>query len=112
MASVSEAKNIILHNLSGFGVYSEIAEKLEQIEYNIEEVCEKIRLETEKIDVYPDEMQEIEERLDLLYRLKRKYGGSIESIIDYYRRAVEKLKNIRESEKIIKDLNEKKSKLV
>jgi len=109
MAAVSEAKNIILHNLSGFENYSGIADKLEQIEYAIEDVCENIRLETEKIDVYPEEMQEIEERLDLLFKLKRKYGGNIEGVIDYYRRAVEKLSNIRESESKTKELNEKKS---
>ncbi len=112
MAAISEAKNLILHNLSGFEKYSGISEKLEQIEYAIEDACENIRLEIEKIDIYPEEMQEIDERLDLLFKLKRKYGGNIVGVIDYYKRAVEKLNNIRQSEKLIEELNKKKTKIL
>ncbi|HMA59472.1 MAG TPA: DNA repair protein RecN, partial [Halanaerobiales bacterium] len=52
-----------------------------------------------------------EERLDLINRLKRKYGDSIEEILEYKDDLKEKLSELKNQEKIIDELENKLSKL-
>jgi DNA repair protein RecN (Recombination protein N) len=55
---------------------------LESIYYPLEEAAFNIRDYCRTLVPDPDRLAQIEERLELLGRLKRKYGGSIESIIE------------------------------
>lgn len=55
----------------------------------------------DRLDAYDTndaELDEIEQRLDLLYRLKRKYGDTVEDIIAFGQKAREELEQIRFSE--------------
>ena len=55
----------------------------------------------DRLDAYDTndaELDEIEQRLDLLYRLKRKYGDTVEDIIAFGRKAREELEQIQFSE--------------
>lgn len=55
----------------------------------------------DRLDAYDTndaELDEIEQRLDLLYRLKRKYGDTVEDIIDFGQKAQEELEQIQFSE--------------
>lgn len=55
----------------------------------------------DRLDVYDTndaELDEIEQRLDLLYRLKRKYGDTVEDIIAFGQKAREELEQIQFSE--------------
>ena len=55
----------------------------------------------DRLDAYDTndaELDEIEQRLDLLYRLKRKYGDSVEDIIAFGQKAREELEQIQFSE--------------
>ena len=55
----------------------------------------------DRLDAYDTndaELDEIEQRLDLLYRLKRKYGDTVEDIIAFGQKAREKLEQIQFSE--------------
>lgn len=98
LVALGEAKNLILHQLGDFEEYTPISDILVDLECQLDDVCVKIQKEISKIEVFPGEAQEIDERLDLLFKLKRKYGGSIQSIIEFYQNANEKLKRIRSSE--------------
>ena len=49
-------------------------------------------------DTNDAELDEIEQRLDLLYRLKRKYGDTVEDIIAFGQKAREELEQIQFSE--------------
>jgi DNA repair protein RecN (Recombination protein N) len=71
----------------------------------------KIQKEISKIEVFPGEAQEIDERLDILFKLKRKYGGSIQSVIEFYQNANEKLRRIRSSEEQAAFLSKRKDEL-
>ena len=63
--------------------YSEILGQVRDIYYQVEEISRD--LSNLKDDGYfeEDNRQEIEERLDLIFSLKRKYGDSIEDILKY-----------------------------
>ena len=54
------------------------------------------RLDT--YDTNDAELDEVEQRLDLLYRLKRKYGSTVEDVIAFGQKAREELDNIQHSQ--------------
>ena len=63
--------------------YEDISSNLKNIYYELQEISRDI-LE-HKEDVYFDEQErnEVEERLDLIYNLKRKYGNDVQEILNY-----------------------------
>ena len=58
------------------------------------------------LEFYPGELDEVEGRLDTLYRLKRKYGGSVDEMLDYLERCRTELDEIEFSEERGKKLEE------
>ena len=71
-----------------------ISERLQSILYELEELGRSARDYADALDQDPVRLAEVEERLDILDRLKRKYGGSIEAVIAYAAGAAEKLASI------------------
>ena len=72
----------------------EISETLIDISDKSQDVMYEIRGIIDDFDVDINMLDEIEERLDTYYKLKRKYGGSVEAVLEYYNQASEKLDNI------------------
>lgn len=75
-------------------IYEKISSDLKNIYYELQEISRDIS--NYKDDVYFDEEErnEIEERLDLIYSLKRKYGNNIKEIIDYKKEIQEEIEHI------------------
>ena len=63
--------------------YSEKLSELKNIYYDIQELNRDISQMKEDVYFNEEGRNEIEERLDLIYSLKRKYGNSIEEILKY-----------------------------
>ena len=63
--------------------YEDISNNLKNIYYELQEISRDIS--EHKEDVYFDEQErnEVEERLDLIYNLKRKYGNDVQEILNY-----------------------------
>jgi len=79
-----------LEKIEDYGpVYKEKLSELKNIYYEIQELTRDISGLKEDADFDEYERDETEKRLDIIYSLKRKYGNSIEEIIEYN----EKLKN-------------------
>ena len=55
--------------------FEDIALKLEGIYYQISDMAEEIGNIRDGIEYDPDMLEKIEERIDLIYRLKKKYGN-------------------------------------
>ncbi len=49
---------------------------------------------TDKLDLDPERLQQLEERLNLIQSLKRKYGASLDDVIDFGARARQKLESL------------------
>ena len=64
------------------------------------------------IDNDPSLILEVEERLHSIERLKRKYGGSIESVHEYLNEALEELSELTNVDKKIDSLNEERNYLI
>ena len=61
-----------------------IMEKTSQSLFDLEDLAEELRVYASKIDLDPGLLDQTEERLDLIQRLKRKYGGTLERLFQKY----------------------------
>ncbi len=71
-----------------------ISSKLTEMGYELEDSLMGINDTRLGMEYDPGELEEIEARLDLIYRLKRKYGGDIEEILQnlsLYKKQLEKI---------------------
>lgn len=74
--------------------YQETASNLKDSYYQIQEISRDISSYLEDVDFDEQEREEIEERLDSIYNLKRKYGNNIEEILKYADELDEEIKKI------------------
>ncbi len=88
------------------GSLSELSERLESALYELEDITYQIRDYRDTIEFNPRRLAEVEERLDLIYRLKRKYGDSISEILDYQAKASQTLQEFQVSSERIEDLKD------
>ena len=75
----------------------ELTEKLSQMRYDAYDALEICRDMREELDVSPEDIDRMESRLDQLYRLEKKYGPSVEAMLDYLEKCKEELDQIRYS---------------
>lgn len=120
---VSEALNLVNMNLSENAInaisdsvralekienvddkYSKKLNELKNIYYDVQELSREISDMSENIYFDEREQNEIENRLDLIYALKRKYGNSIEEIIQYKENVEKEIEKIENSEQENKKL--------
>lgn len=81
-------------------------EKLTNFKFEIEDIAERAR-EFASFDGFEDpqrQLEQVEDRLALIQRLERKYGGSIEEILKFKDEAERKLKSFETAENRIEDL--------
>ena len=74
------------------------AGQLLDLYYNAKDVAADLIGRLDTYDTNDAELDEVEQRLDLLYRLKRKYGSTVENVIDFGQKAREELDNIQHSQ--------------
>ena len=55
--------------------------------YSLQDTAEELRDLRDSFEFSPNELEEIESRLDVLHRLKRKYGGGVEDVLAYLEHA-------------------------
>jgi len=65
------------------GTQSLLASQAAALEENLADLARSLRHYLEAIEFNPGRLEEVEERVDLVHRLARKYGGSIESAIAF-----------------------------
>ena len=81
-----------------------LVERLEGICYDLEDCKEELTGYASNLEFDPSELEEVENRLDLLYRLEMKYGSTEESMLDFLDRCVSELSEIELSDERIADL--------
>ena len=95
---IMEAENRLAQGGRYSGDLKELSEKAAQLRCDADDLAELVRDLRGTLDFYPGELDEIEERLDKLYRLKKKYGGSTEEMLDYLDKCKRELDAIQFSE--------------
>lgn len=94
-----------LRNISG--QMEELSEQLAELRSQAEDIGEMLREMTREIEVTPEELDQMESRLDLLYRLKKKYGNTVEEMLEYLDKCRLELEDIADSDDRILRLEKK-----
>ena len=71
-----------------------VADRLSSALYELQDISDELERAMDDIDADPGRLEEIEERLDLLYRLRHKYGDSEEEMLVYLDNAKKELKSL------------------
>jgi len=68
-----------------------LSQKAEEIRYQVEDLAASVAMLAADVDFSPQERDAVEERLDTIYRLRRKYGATVEEVLAYYDKASKEL---------------------
>jgi len=91
---------------------NDIAETIESLKgslYSLQEAGRFLEGRAVQIEYDPQRLQEIEERLDVYYNLKKKYGGSLPELFEYRDKIGDYLANFSDSSNRLDELAEKVS---
>ena len=69
-------------------------ERVADLMYQVQDVAEEVRDARDDLAYSADELEQIESRLDIIHRLRRKYGATCEDILAYLDRAKRELDEI------------------
>ncbi len=86
-----------------------LSQQLTQMRYDAYDVMEVARDLRGELDVSPEDIDRMESRLDQLYRLEKKYGGSVAEMLDYLQRCKEELEQIEYSSDRIAQLEKRQA---
>ena len=89
--------------------YQECANSLKSVYYELQEISRDVSNYKEDIYFDENEQKEIEERLDLIYDLKRKYGNSIKEILNYKIEVQNEIYRIENMEEYTNNLKKEKT---
>lgn len=81
--------------------YAALSKRLESVLIEAEDIASEVRGSRDEIEYNPELLEEIEERLDLIYRLKKKYGATIEEVLAFMDNAKKELAEIENNEELI-----------
>lgn len=90
---------------------SDVAEILTQLRSLADDASERLRDAGEELNFSPEELDELEGRLDTLYRLKKKYGSTVSDMLDYLERCRRELDQIQFADDTIARLEKQQEKL-
>ncbi len=106
-AEIRRAENA-LRALRGLGdEFAALSDRLEALYSEAYDLALTLRDKRESFDFSPAELDEVEARADLLYRLKKKYGGTVEEMLDYLARSRDELDRIEYADERIARLEAK-----
>lgn len=115
-SSVVDSLSYINKELSSIEKHSEkikdINSNILNIYYNLEEISRDLRALSEDIVYDENELEKINGRIYKLSILKKKYGGSIDSVIEYKKKLEKQYEDMANSEEIIKKLQDEKNVLL
>lgn len=86
---------------------AELGEKLSALRCAADDAAECLRDMSRELDFSPGELDQIEGRLDLIYRLKKKYGSTVAEMLDYLERSRQELEQIQDADDTIVRLTAK-----
>lgn len=91
--------------------YEKLSGSLKSIYYELQELARDVNSYQTDIDFNEEERNFTEERLDLIYGLKRKYGNTIEEIIKYKDEIKQEIEHIENLEEYNEKLRQKQNKM-
>ncbi len=90
----------------------DVAARLQDVYYTAQALSVELRDHLDAMEMDPQEQQRLEERLDLFYRLKQKYGSTAQQILDYAENARQELEKIEFADEYMEKLYARKEELL
>ena len=78
----------------------------------VEELAKSLRRYADTVEYNPVRLDEVEERLELITKLTRRYGGTVEAVLAYAERAAAELDGIENSEERIEALRKQETSML
>ncbi len=102
----------LMEDIAGYGSdYASISSTLSDSVYALDDICEEIRRSRDSFSFTPDEIDDVVTRLNMIDNMKRKYGGSIKSIMEYRDKCMSELEKFENTEDAEKELTQRLSAL-
>jgi len=100
-----------LNDISSYdtGKLNPMLEQLQSAFYQAEDVAFQLRDYRDGIESDPEQLAQIDDRLDLINGLKRKYGESITDILDYLSRTIKERDKIENRDELLEELKAKET---
>ena len=89
--------------------FASLHEKVADLMYQVQDAAEEVRDARDDLNYSADELERIESRLDVIHRLRRKYGASCQEILEYLENAKQELDEIEFADDTIERLKKKLS---
>ena len=74
--------------------FAAIHERVNDLKYQVQDAAEEVRDARDELSYSADELEQIEERLDVIHKLRRKYGVTCADILEYLDKAKKELDDI------------------
>lgn len=88
-----------------------LVEQLQSAYYQLEDAAYGLREYRERIEFNPERLEEVEERLDLISTLRRKYGDDVQGILDYYEKIRKEADTLENKDELLEQLQAKRSEM-
>lgn len=72
----------------------QLASRVLDLSYELRDCCDEVDNQIELTQSNPQRLEEIEQRLDILYHLSKKYGSTTEEMIDFLNKATVRLQSL------------------
>ncbi|HHV39021.1 MAG TPA: DNA repair protein RecN [Tepidimicrobium sp.] len=109
--SIIDSINMCISNMQNIIEYDsklqEYSEVLEDINFEIQDIFMDMRGYLGKLDIDDERLSFLEERIDTINGLKRKYGNTIDEILKYKARIEKRLQDLLNNEKLIEEIKKK-----
>lgn len=92
--SLTESRNDLARMASYDGSLEKLSEDVAGCSYQIEEAIHRLRDYLDNISDDPERLDEVTSRIDLLQKLKRKYGETLAEVIDFGHQAEQELQQL------------------
>ena len=86
-------------------------QKLSDLMYSVQDAADELRAMRDDLSYSEGELEEIEERLDTIHKLKRKYGASVEEVLAYLEASEQRLDEIEFASDRIESLKKREAEL-
>ena len=86
---------------------SQLHEKVADLMYQVQDAAEEVRDARDDLAYSADELEQIESRLDVIHKLRRKYGTTCADILDFLERAKKELDEIEFADDHLEQLKKK-----
>ena len=90
--------------------YTGFQERLTDLKYQVQDIADEVRDSLEELSYSADELETIEARLDIIHRLRRKYGADCDEILAYLDKAQKELDEIEFADDRVEQLKKKLAK--